>query len=59
MINDAEAIKLPNRTTRRKYMDKVTNTVKEGNERDVIKSPTPFLQDGSSPPICDFTTGDE
>ena len=49
MIDETNAIRLPNRNTGGVTIDPNTGTAKQGNARDMIMSPTSFLRGAGSP----------
>ena len=49
VIDTAGAIRLPNRISKGMTIDPNTGTAKQGNDRDVIMSPTSFLRGAASP----------
>jgi len=53
---DTSAIRLPNRVTKGLTIDPVSCTAKENCVRDVIMSPTSFLNGSASPTIKSFAT---
>jgi hypothetical protein len=48
------AIRLPNRISKGLTIDPNTGTAKQGNDRDVIMSPTSFLRGAASPRLNSF-----
>lgn len=48
------AVKLANRVSKGLTIDKTTGTAKQGNDRDVIMSPTSFLKGAASPTMGTF-----
>lgn len=59
VIDESGAIRLPNRISKGVQIDPRTGTAKQGNDRDVIMSPTSFLQGAASPRLNSFMTGGE
>ncbi len=53
---DTSAVRLPNRVTKGLTIDPVSCTAKENCVRDVIMSPTSFLNGSASPTIKSFAT---
>ncbi len=53
---DTSAVRLPNRVTKGLTIDPVSGTAKENCVRDVIMSPTSFLNGSASPTIKSFAT---
>jgi hypothetical protein len=53
------AIRLPNRISKGVTIDPSTGTAKQGNDRDVIMSPTSFLKGAASPSLNSFFVGSE
>jgi hypothetical protein len=53
------AIRLPNRISKGMTIDPNTGTAKQGNDRDVIMSPTSFLRGAASPRLSSFVAGNE
>lgn len=58
-INDSGAIRLPNRISKGVQINPQTGTAMQGNDRDVIMSPTSFLQGAASPRLNSFMTSGE
>jgi len=58
-IADSGAIRLPNRISKGLSINPQTGTASQGNDRDVIMSPTSFLQGAASPRLNSFMTGGE
>jgi len=54
VIDTAGAIRLPNRISKGMTIDPNTGTAKQGNDRDVIMSPTSFLRGAASPRLNSF-----
>ena len=59
VIDTAGAIRLPNRISKGMTIDPNTGTAKQGNDRDVIMSPTSFLRGAASPRLSSFVAGNE
>ena len=59
MIDESSAIRLPNRISKGISIDPRTGTAKQGNDRDVIMSPTSFLRGAASPRLNSFVAGGE
>jgi hypothetical protein len=59
VIDTAGAIRLPNRISKGMSIDPNTGTAKQGNDRDVIMSPTSFLRGAASPRLSSFVAGNE
>ena len=57
--SSAGAIRLPNRISKGMTIDPNTGTAKQGNDRDVIMSPTSFLRGAASPRLTSFMGGQE
>lgn len=53
------AIRLPNRISKGMTVDPQTGTAKQGNDRDVIMSPTSFLRGAASPRLNSFVAGND
>lgn len=58
-IGDSGAIRLPNRISKGVSIDPNTGTAKQGNDRDVMMSPTSFLQGAASPRLTTFNANNE
>mmetsp|Transcript_13939 Transcript_13939/g.23712 ORF Transcript_13939/g.23712 Transcript_13939/m.23712 type:complete len:124 (+) Transcript_13939:827-1198(+) len=58
-IDESNAIRLPNRISHGVTIDPNTGTAKQGNDRDVIMSPTSFLRGAASPRLNSFVAGNE
>jgi hypothetical protein len=58
-IDENGAIRLPNRISKGIQIDPNTGTAKQMNDRDVIMSPTTFLQGAASPRANTFLTGND
>ena len=58
-ITDIGAIRLPNRISKGMYVDPKSGTAKQGNDRDVIMSPSSFLTGVASPRLNSFVAGGE
>lgn len=56
LITDVTAVRLPNRVAKGLIVDPVSGTAKENCLRDVIMSPTSFLNGAASPTIKSFST---
>ena len=50
------SVRLPNRHTKGLTIDPTSGTAKQGNDRDVIMSPTAFLRGAASPTMGTFVT---
>jgi len=59
VIDTAGAIRLPNRISKGMTIDPNTGTAKQGNDRDVIMSPTSFLRGAASPRLSSFVAGSD
>lgn len=59
VIDTAGAIRLPNRISKGMTIDPNTGTAKQGNDRDVIMSPTSFLRGAASPRLSSFVAGND
>ena len=59
IIDESGAIRLPNRISKGISIDPRTGTAKQGNDRDVIMSPTSFLRGAASPRLNSFVAGGE
>lgn len=55
----AGAIRLPNRISKGMTIDPNTGTAKQGNDRDVIMSPTSFLRGAASPRLSSFVAAND
>lgn len=58
VIEGSDAVRLPNRVSKGVVIDPNTGTAKQGNDRDVIMSPTSFLKGAASPTMGGFMAGD-
>ena len=58
-IDESSAVRLPNRISHGVTIDPNTGTAKQGNDRDVIMSPTAFLRGAASPRLNSFVAGSE
>ena len=58
VIEGSDAVRLPNRVSKGVSIDPNTGTAKQGNDRDVIMSPTSFLKGAASPTMGGFMAGD-
>jgi len=58
-IEKSDAIRLPNRISKGLSIDPNTGTAKQGNDRDVIMSPSSFLRGAASPRLNSFAAGAE
>lgn len=58
-LDDNGAIRLPNRISKGLTVDPNTGTAKQGNDRDVIMSPTSFLKGAASPRLTSFVAQSE
>lgn len=56
-IDESSAIRLPNRISKGVVIDPSTGTAKQGNDRDVMMSPSSFLQGAASPRLNSFMSG--
>jgi len=56
-VEKGDAIRLPNRVAKGMNIDPRTGTATMGNDRDVIMSPTSFLQGAASPRLNSFMAG--
>jgi hypothetical protein len=59
VIDESGAIRLPNRISKGVTIDPNTGTAKQGNDRDVIMSPTSFLRGAASPTLSSFVSSTE
>jgi len=57
VIEGSDAVRLPNRVSKGVSIDPNTGTAKQGNDRDVIMSPTSFLKGAASPTMGGFMAG--
>ena len=55
---NASSVRLPNRVSKGVTIDPNTGTAKQGNERDMIMSPTSFLRGAASPTMGTFMSDD-
>lgn len=58
-IDESGAIRLPNRTSKGVTIDPNTGTARQGNDRDMISSPTSYLRGAVSPRLNSFATNNE
>ena len=56
--NSASSVRLPNRVSKGVTIDPATGTAKQGNDRDMIMSPTSFLRGAASPTMGTFMSED-